>query len=338
MSEDNTDYIITKGTVDAQGNQSYVTKTPTKKEYEKTPQEMRQEYLNRLGVYQQFLDENPDVARVITQALKFYRETGTEWTQERFQAAYSKTNFALSRQKAEEEFDLGMGGANADTYQKKVDDSAAVLTQQAQRYGITLSPQEAQEQARIAVRSNLSQTALDAFWSAKYTSSVDPKDATKVGGKKIAGTASTIQSELQDIARAYGVKISNQMLTSKTGEALSQGQNWQEWMRGQEAVFRDQAKLLYPKAAHLLDGQKLSDVTQPYFEEAGALLGIDPSQMDITDEKWTGFLNGENGIMSKDEWLRVLKTDSKYGWDKSTAARQKFSSLGDDLLAAFGKA
>jgi hypothetical protein len=60
--------------------------------------------------------------------------------------------------------------------------------------------------------------------------------------------------------------------------------------------------------------------------------------MDLADTKWTGFLSGPNGIMSKDEWLRVVKTDPKYGWDKSTKARQEYTEIGDELLSAFGMA
>jgi hypothetical protein len=140
------------------------------------------------------------------------------------------------------------------------------------------------------------------------------------------------------MARSYGLKIDTSLLQKKTGDALGQGERWQEYLSGQQQFFRDQAKLMYPGSAHLFDQYTLEQIAEPYMSEAADLLGLAPSQMDITDPKWSAFLSGENGPLSKDEWSRVLKTDPKYGFDHTTKARQAYTSIGDELLSAFGMA
>lgn len=341
MSSQNTDYIITTGTVDAQGNQSYTTKTPVENADKRTDKQKaadkRTEMLAKLGVYSQFLKDNPDIADLIKRAVADYAN-GNEWTDQKFQSEYSATQFAKDRTKAQEEFDLGMGGANADSYQKKVADYSAALTQSALRLGINLTPEEAQAQATAAVRSDLKQTDIDAFWQTQYMKGTEKGGPSQIGGKAIAGTAGSIQSQLKTMAGNYGLKMDDTLLRQKTGEALGQGERWQEWMQGQEGYFKEQAKLLFPKAAGLLDKFNLKQIAEPYFSDAADLLGVSPEQMDLTDPKWTGFLNGANGPLSRDEWTRVLMTDPKYGWDKTTKARQRFAGVGDELLSAFGMA
>ena len=153
-----------------------------------------------------------------------------------------------------------------------------------------------------------------------------------------SGTASDIQNQLRTLANSYGIRVTDDLLREKTGEALGQGERWREWVSGQEDFFKQQAKIMYPKAAPMLDNMNLKQISEPYFADAADVLGISAAQMDLLDPKWTGFLNGENGVLSRDEWERVLKTDAKYGWDKTTKARQEYSSLADDLLSAFGMA
>lgn len=311
---------------------------PDKRTKKQKVADQRAAYLQKLGVYQAFLDQNPDIAALITRALKDYKN-GNVWTDERFQAEYSTTKFAQDRTKAEEEFDLGMGGANADTYQKRVNDMMDTLRQTAGRLGVPMTEEQVAAKARDAVRSNLSATAVDLMWAGQYESLTTDSEADMIAGQGIAGTAGNIQTQLKDWANAYGLKMDETMLRKKTAEALGQGDRWQEWMQGQQDFFRQQAKLMYPNAANLLDTQTLQQIAEPYFAEAADMLGITSEQMNLSDPKWTGFLNGPDGkILSRDEWTRVIRTDPKYEWDKSQNARQEYSRLTDGLFAAFGMA
>jgi hypothetical protein len=60
--------------------------------------------------------------------------------------------------------------------------------------------------------------------------------------------------------------------------------------------------------------------------------------MTTSDPIWSVALNGPNGPMTVDEWERTIKTDARYGWDRTKKARNEFSNLADELLSAFGMA
>ena len=340
MAKANTDVTKSVTTYDSEGKPvKTVSKTPNPKT-RKTVNPGDTGFYQKYGIYADLLSgpEWSDIRDLIDRSQKDY-ENGKEWTDEKFWDEYNKTTFAQERNRDEELFDLGMVSPDADTWSKKVDDEFASIKQTAQRLGLNIADSELRSQAERMVRSGLPATSLDSYWSSIYmkdSSGVD--DPSSMGGAPVAGTASDIQEQLKTLANSYGVRVTNDLLREKTGEALGQGERWREWVNGQEDFFKQQAKILYPKAAQMLDTMNLRQISEPYFADAAETLGISPAQMDLLDPKWTGFLNGENGVLSRDEWERVLKTDSKYGWDKTTKARQEYSSLADSLLSAFGMA
>ena len=127
-------------------------------------------------------------------------------------------------------------------------------------------------------------------------------------------------------------------LQAKVQEGLRQGANYRTWLEGQKNVFRRQAKNLYPTLADQLDEFTYTDVIDPYMDDAANLLGLTRQSMNTLDPTWATALNGPNGPMSRDEWIRTIKTDSKYGYDRTANARKEAVDLGDELLAAFGMA
>ena len=334
------EWIVTKSVTTPEGVTTSTTKTPVKEDDK--PVEANagslEYYANKYGFYKEVLDKYPELNDLMLRAIEAYKADGKGWTPERFMDEYDRTQFAADRQKAEEEFDLAIEGPNADTYLKKVEDQTSILRQSATRLGIPLTEEQIAAQARQIVRSNLSQSEVDAFFSGEYMRLTSETQAAQIAGKPLTGTASLIQDQLATAAYNYGLTLDNRILQQKTGEGLGQGERWQEWLQGQEEFFREQAKLMYPNASGLLDRYTLRQIAEPYLNEAANLLGVSLESMDLADTKWTGFLNGANGVMSKDEWLRVVKTDPKYGWDKTTKARQEYTEIGDELLSAFGMA
>ena len=291
---------------------------------------------SELGYSEKFLDENKDVSAALDLAIKY------EWTQEQFNRyVEANTEFGKSTNDTQALFDIEIAGEKSEDWQTKIDNKFVELKQAAARLGLTAVSDEAlKAQAREIVRSGLSQTAVDAFWQSSYVEGVSPDNAALMGEESVMGTASEIQEQLASLANSYGIRMTEEMLAQKTGDALGQGERWREWVNGQGDFFREQAKILYPNAAGMLDNMTLTDIAQPYFADAANTLGLSDAQIDIMDPKWTGFLSGgsNGGVMSRDEWERVLKTDTRYGWDQSTNARQQFADLGDALLGAFGKA
>jgi hypothetical protein len=287
------------------------------------------------GFNKQFLDSNPDVKAAIALAIE------NKWEQEVLNRYIeSNTDFGKRTTDAQAAYDIGIGGEKSEDLQRQVDARYSELKKQAQFSGVTIDDEELRRFSTESVRSGLDTNDTFAWISEQYKqstskqSSADPASLTL----STSGTASDIQNQLKTLANNYGIRVTDDLLREKTGEALGQGERWREWVSGQEDFFKQQAKIMYPKAAAMFDTMNLRQISEPYFADAANVLGISTGEMDLLDPKWTGFLNGENGVVSRDEWERILKTDVKYGWDRTNKAREEASSLADDLLAVFGMA
>jgi hypothetical protein len=278
------------------------------------------------GVSKDFLEMYPDMVQFVRDAID------KDYSKDEFFQNLEKTQFGQDRTRAEEAFDIAINGPEQEDLRKKVTDKAAVISKQALAAGIQLTPQQVNEFAQKAVRSDLSDNDVLSFVSSNY-------QTPEAGGKpSTGGTSSSIYQGVNDAARSYGLTMTDQSLQQIVRDGLNQGANWQNWLEGQKNVFREQAKLMYPTIADRLDKYTFTQLVDPYMNTASQMLGINKENMNPLDPTWSGALNGPNGPLSNDEWMRVLKTDSKFGWDKTTAARQQFASLGDQLLNAFGMA
>ena len=284
------------------------------------------------GFNEEFLKKHPDVDEAIRLAIE------NEWSQEILNRYIeNNTEFGRSTTDAQAKFDIDFAGDKREDLQKQIDDRVATLKQQATAAGVTISDQEVMDFAKRAVRSGLTDQDTLAFLSSKFTlPGQEAKGAPKATTP--AGEAASMVDEIRSMARSYGITVTDQFVQEKVREGMRQGSGWQSWLEGQRNVFREQAKLLYPKVADKFDQFTLGDMLTPYLNDASELLGININQMNYDDPMWTAALNGTEGPLSRDEWLRVLRTDKKYGYDSTVRARQEYTELADDLLAAFGMA
>jgi hypothetical protein len=287
------------------------------------------------GFNEQFLTANTDVKAAIKLAIE------NKWPQEVLNRYIeSNTDFGKRTTDAQAAYDIGIGGEKTEDLQQQVDSRYSELKKQAQFSGVTIDDQELKRFSTESIRSGLNANDTFAWISEQYKQSTSKQSSTDPASLTLSsfGTASDIQNQLKTLANNYGIRVTDDLLREKTGEALGQGERWREWVSGQEDFFKQQAKIMYPKAAGMFDTMNLRQISEPYFADAANVLGISTGEMDLLDPKWTGFLNGENGVLSRDEWERVLKTDVKYGWDRTNNAREEATSLADDLLAVFGMA
>ena len=286
---------------------------------------------------QRFLANKPGVRRAIKLAIEY------GWTQEQFNRYIeSKTEWGKSTTDAQAAFDLQASGSKAEDIERQIADKEAAILRQASAAGVQISSEEAKRYARRAVRSALSDDDIS-FWIANKfnlgtTGATGPTGPAGAVGWTLTGSAANIGDYLRSMARQYGLPVTDAFLQDKIREGLKQGAGWREWAEGQRGIFRNQAKTLYPTAGNQLDEYTLDEVLTPYLNAATNLLGIPRNQMNLDDPMWNAALKGEGGPMSLDQWMTKLRTDPKYGWDKTTAARQQYAELGDGLLSAFGMA
>jgi hypothetical protein len=81
-----------------------------------------------------------------------------------------------------------------------------------------------------------------------------------------------------------------------------------------------------------------------YLQIAQQELGVNPSDISLTDAKWMKALNqvdpktGQRAAMSLDSWLSTIRSDAAYGYDKTSKARGDATTLAAQLQQRFGAA
>lgn len=105
---------------------------------------------------------------------------------------------------------------------------------------------------------------------------------------------------------------------------------------------REIAKAKYSHLAPLIDqGVTLEDLATNFKQSAARLLELDPAAIDMSAAEYEVALNfGEEGkrrVMTTGEWERLLRTDQRYGWEKTENAKAEARSLATNIAQAFGR-
>jgi len=105
---------------------------------------------------------------------------------------------------------------------------------------------------------------------------------------------------------------------------------------------RVMAKQRYGHLSELIDqGVTLEDLASNYRQSAAKLLEMDPNQIDMSQGDYEVALSfGEEGkkrAMTTGEWEKLLRTDPRYGWEKTENAKSEARSLASNIAEAFGR-
>jgi hypothetical protein len=112
-----------------------------------------------------------------------------------------------------------------------------------------------------------------------------------------------------------------------------------------EDFLRQQREIAKKRYAHLADlidqGVSLESLSGSFRQTAAKLLEVDPNTIDMSAGDYEIALNfGEEGkrrVMTGGEWEKLLRTDSRYGWEKTENAKTEARSLAASLTQAFGR-
>jgi hypothetical protein len=170
------------------------------------------------------------------------------------------------------------------------------------------------------------------------------KEVFKTGadGKYVNPTALARASKSADYlnvvntARSYfNTAGANQ---SSVQSVLTGGITTEDFQRQQREI----AKKRYPHLADLIDqGVSLESLAGNFQTTAAKLLEVDPNTIDMSAANYEVALNfGEEGkkrVMTTGEWDKLLRTDSRYGWEKTNNAKQEARGLAANLVQAFGR-
>jgi hypothetical protein len=104
--------------------------------------------------------------------------------------------------------------------------------------------------------------------------------------------------------------------------------------------LRATAKLKYAHLAPAIDsGQTLEDLTGDYRTVASKLLERPEADIDMSNADYEVALSYQDGstkrMMTTGEWQRMLKSDKKYGWEKTKQAVDLGREIGLNIVKSF---
>jgi hypothetical protein len=104
--------------------------------------------------------------------------------------------------------------------------------------------------------------------------------------------------------------------------------------------LRATAKLKYAHLAPAIDsGQTLEDLTGDYRTVASKLLERPEAEIDMSNPDYEIALSYQDGsskrMMTTGEWQRMIKTDNKYGWEKTKQAVDLGREIGLNIVKSF---
>lgn len=276
-------------------------------------------------------ETNPEVANIIR----------TGYIQDQpipdIQQAILNSKWANSLQAGEYEYIKGTSTNNA-TYMARIAARETAVSTAAKNLGYQLTPESVKEIAANSLKGNYDNAAL----SEAIGKSVADQAKTPAGAQAPAASDTTLRTgqdaaTIRTTAKKYGLSLSDAQVEGYVQATLTGG------MSDQQIIdqFRNQAKALYPSVANLLDAGDLDSSVGSYKQIAANVLGIDSSQVDLTQDKFRPLLtyqdpkSGEARLMNSTEWNRYLRTLPD--WQKTSEASKKNDDLIKTIDKVFGK-
>lgn len=275
------------------------------------------------GFSDAFLKTQPAIKELVDQA------TEGGWTMEKFLDAVRGTKWWKNLSDSQKAFDVE-AAENPAEIGRQVNQMFTLIRSMATRMGFsTVSANAAANKyARMAVRNAWSEEEIRLYVGGLYRHGA------------AAGMAGQTQAELKQMAANYGISLGGPTMNDITRAVLQGVRTVEDY----ETYVRNLAKKHYSAVASDMDaGFTLRDILDPYIQAAAQELGINPNTVDLTKGGlWTAPVQyvpkGEKAprAMTQDEWVARMRTDKRYGWDRTQNAQRQAAILGEQLMQAFG--
>jgi hypothetical protein len=137
-----------------------------------------------------------------------------------------------------------------------------------------------------------------------------------------------------NVGKAYFNNISDSTIESRLTGAL----NDDDIQRQQ----RELAKTKYAHLGNLIDqGFTLADLSSGFKQQAASLLEKDENAIDMGQADFEAAYNygepGQKRMMTNGEWEIMLRSNAKFGWDKTNNAKAEARQLASSISQAFGR-
>lgn len=202
------------------------------------------------------------------------------------------------------------------------------ITSKAQAQGITLDPARARQIAETSKANGWSDQMVNAALASEIK--WDPQGAK-------TGTMAQLKAAAQDQL----VPMSDQAMTQWAQAVVSGVHTMDDF----KAYLKDQAVSMFPSMAAYLTktpGGTVKTYMDPYAQDIGKTLGMNPADVDWSDPKWYRFANtqdpktGERRVMDRADVVRTLKVDPTYKYGDTANGKQEKAGLARTILSQWG--
>lgn len=285
--------------------------------------------------------EHPDIASIIWKPGVFdvakqmmqAEVDGKPWTQDQVNAAITATPYFQQTNANTRSWDVLVATDPATAYQKMQTVRNTVEDLQRQ-LGVTLDTSGGFGSQSWQFYTNAIRNGWDAN-EIKY------QMLALAGQPQAGGVVGSNAAQIRSAANDYGVPLSDSAVMDWATKVTQGAMD----MQGVQGYLIEQAKSLFPALSTALDqGITVKQYAAPYLQLAQQELDINPSDINLTDQKWMAALNqvdpktGQRVSMSLDSWLAKLRSDPAYGYDTTAQGRQSATTLATALQQKFGAA
>lgn len=273
------------------------------------------------GTFSWMYNADPQVRGLIDQASR------EKWPPEKLAAAIQGTGWWRSMVQSERQWNQ-LIAEDPRTALEKRDRKSEEISKQAQQMGITLRPGVADSFADSFYRYGWSDIQLENSLLSQFT----------YERGKTFGLAATTEQALRRASGDYMVPLDDQTMQQWI-VSIEQGRTSEETFR---AYLAQIAAADNPWMRSALDqGFSVKQIMAPYLSRAAQELGMAVEEIDLSDPKWRQILEltddkGERIRPTTQQVLKLVRSDSRFGWDKTDAALEASAQFSRELATTFG--
>lgn len=274
------------------------------------------------GFSKRWLDKHKDVNAVVQKAI----DSG--WTQERLAVEIKNTGWYRNQEEAQRKWSTIIVEQPREARRIKADNKRAAQ-QTASLLGVSLSDSKANELADKGSRYGWDEDDFRVAMSGLITTSAITSHTMPLGD-----TANLI-AQINQYEEQYLIKVTNSHRLSMA-KRLARGDIQMEDVRSH--FVRHAARTYASVADDINAGMTMTEIMQPYLQDAAEELGVSSANINTFDPKWTAAVTGgdNNEALTREQWLEKIRTDKQYGYANTRKAKNEAAELSNSIKRMFG--
>jgi hypothetical protein len=282
------------------------------------------ELKKRYGYIASVYESVPEIQKLVKQAV------AGGWTPDEFDRRFQDTGWYRKHTEEERQYVLKLATEPRETAQT-VNQKEIELRNLYRQLGIPVAPKRLAEIAQQSVKHG---------WTPQQERNALVAEFDYNPDNTFGGAAGQTVDEFRRLASEYVVPLSNRTLEKWTENVLRNEGDTTDFV----SFLKDRAKSQWddPNMQAAIDrGMTVNEYLDPHREAAARTLGISADEVNWQDPKWQQAVfqtddKGGRKVMSIADWNRTIRTDPRFGYDKTPEALGQGASLISKLSEVMG--